>query len=212
MYHWFDPTSNDIIVITYPPGGFGNFLFFILTEFVEETVKVNNSNFEFSLSGDSHSTAKYCVTFDSRIHKVRYPCFSTADIRNKKILILSDSGVEHPSIDCITHRFPNAQIIRTYSDVKSKLLLYLTSKEKAMKDISELSQDWESDGLAKYLSQWLPVSNAHNISLTNLVSEPVETIKSLVAQLNLTLINEDRLATVCNNWKESNSKYFKFLQ
>ena len=59
----FDQNSTTATVIMYPTGGYGNFLYHVLTEFVKDTVKPKGQQFNFSTTGNSHQTYKYTEPF-----------------------------------------------------------------------------------------------------------------------------------------------------
>jgi hypothetical protein len=54
-----DFNSENAVLILYRGGAYGNFLYHVLGKHVSNTVKIDNKDFYFSSSGDSHSTFKY---------------------------------------------------------------------------------------------------------------------------------------------------------
>jgi hypothetical protein len=211
----FDPTSKDIIVINYPPGGFGNFLYHLFSEFANETVKVNN-RFEFSKTGNSHATWKYTQTY-----RAQYPYYPVIDHNanadGKKILVLCDNGLENPELDNVINTFPNAQIIRVVPNDSSRYLLMQTCTEKAaVKVLHDLSYDpliaiWDRSVLGPKIDLWTSIehSNVHNLMLTALVLDPVKEFERLCSKLGLTVFNQDNLELFCNEWAEQNRRYIE---
>ena len=53
----FDPADPNAIVIMYPTGGYGNFLYRLLSQHLENTVKLHE-DFDFSATGNSHAVSK----------------------------------------------------------------------------------------------------------------------------------------------------------
>lgn len=142
----FDKQSNNCIVIMYPTGGYGNFLYYLLSEFLEDTVKVDNTNFEFSTVGDSHSSDKYIESFllgcyhaQKILKKFTYD-YAINDTKSaaqisagKKFLVLGDTGNLGDNVNFIKKYFPNAKIIRIYaSTFKEKLIVWANCMTKTM--------------------------------------------------------------------------------
>lgn len=152
QWELFDPTSNDIILISYPTGGFGNFIYHVLTEFADQTIKINNDHFNFSDLGNSHSTAQYTDSFwhepDDYVPKIQ----KGLDIHNKKILVRHDPGWElsaGPIYEKTNKIFPNATIIRTVvnDDIIGFLIyeigLTKTTDKKIFVDIDNFIANWD---------------------------------------------------------------------
>lgn len=155
-HYKFDPKSNNCVVIMYPTGGYGNFLYYILTEFLKDTVKTNNNNFKFSNSGDSHSCKKYVEPFllgscyaNQKLKEFQY-CYAINDqftynqiSSGKKFLVLADVGNLGDNVNFLRKYFPNATIFRIYAEsFEEKLIVWancmtksdITSRTKIYKD------------------------------------------------------------------------------
>lgn len=61
----FDTSSDKIILISYPSGGFGHFLYHVLANFTNEAISCDESSCIFSEVGDNHSSNQYTNTFFS---------------------------------------------------------------------------------------------------------------------------------------------------
>jgi hypothetical protein len=229
----FDPASDKIIVIHYPPGGFGNFIFHVLSEFAAETAKFStNKYFKFGSDGNSHRTNKYTNIYFHDPDVYEPTVHSGIDITNSTILILSDNGfgVERESL--VKHRslFPNAQFVKIVLDDLSMVVCYKTSYIKARKVSNfgngEEFMDWHikhygnkirdyevREHYSTMYHQWhlgwmITDSDALNLSLTNLISNPYETLIALITELGLTVINSNKLNDLCKEWLNVNTDFF----
>jgi hypothetical protein len=222
----FDVTSSRIILLSYPAGGFGNFIFHALTEYVDQTVKVDN-NFEFSINGNSHSTNKYTNTY---YHEPNvYVPNINVDPGDSRILVLCDNGITNDSYDKLSYVFPNAQIIRVVIDDEVRPIIYKTCIIKALNsDIlienkNQVISHWSDADQAYAIREnftlfyhnwpfhWEPSSmeNVINFSLKKLIDDPVAAIADAAHELGLTVIHRDRLIEFSNEWFEANKKYFE---
>ena len=120
--------SNNAVLIHYRGGAFGNFIFHVIGSHIDSTVKVSNTNFTFSSTGDSHSTTKYVSTYHLAGQLGRclksysdYNYIPTVTDQSawqqmqdgKKFLVLCDTSV----IDNHQHllsMWPNGVMIRSY--------------------------------------------------------------------------------------------------
>ena len=59
----FDSDSSNCIVVMYPTGGYGNFLYYLLSEHLESTVKSESELWKFSSNGHSHQYPKHVEEF-----------------------------------------------------------------------------------------------------------------------------------------------------
>jgi hypothetical protein len=123
-----DFNSENAILILYRGGAYGNFLHHVIGRYVTNTVKLDNTDFKFSSSGDSHSTVKYVNTYflagqlDKKIKSysdykyvptILYQSAEDQIQAGKKFLVLCDTS----SIDNYTYLlslWPNSRMIRTY--------------------------------------------------------------------------------------------------
>ena len=220
----FDTASADIILISYPSGGFGNFLYHILTEYAEQTVKVRN-NFKFGSNGNSHKTNKYTNTYfhdpDTYIPEIAVAWSGC------RIIILCDNGINNDSYSKISNVFPNATIVRAVIDREVRPVIYKTCIIKAMntnildKNKNQILSNW-SDSSEDYAVRenftlfyhnwpfgWEAVvqENIINVSLKELMDHPVNAISKLLTKVGLTIINKDDLTTCCADWISANTQY-----
>lgn len=214
--------TDDLVLISYPSGGFGNFIFHALTVHASSTFKINNQ-FEFSLTGDSHNTVKYTNVYynDPDNYQLLIPD------SNKTTLILCDNGIINDSYDKINKTFPNAKIIRLCISKKIRPVIYQTCIIKAKRnDLISESKDhvtthW-TDSDQEYTTRenftllyhnwpfdWKFNNNCINVDIERLIIDPVNTIIWLIKQINSEVINLDQLIALCNQWQEVNQQYFK---
>lgn len=220
-----DNTSKDIILISYPSGGFGHFLYYVLTEFASGTVKVNQDALKFSDLGDCHSISKYTETYFMDPDE-----FSTTidlDVADKKILVLCDNGINNDQYQRINQTFPNATKLRLVVNPSVRPVIYQTCAIKAMglhdlvdDSIQHLSANW-SDADEEYAKRenytlmyhqwaygWLPDPTAVNVSIEKLILDPVNTIVELINSLGMTVTDLGQLQEVADAWLSANQKYF----
>lgn len=222
----FDPTSPDIILISYPSGGFGHFLYYVLTNHAGDTVKLDNNIFVISDNGDCHNSKKYTNTYqDSNSYE---PTIDDVDTKNKKILVLCDNGILNDSYERVNKVFPRAQIVRTVITDKVKPIIYQTCVAKAMltdtvtETKAHRDANW-SDAEEPYairenftllyhnwpFNAWAANNQCINVSLESLITDTFNTIKLLVTDLGMEIINDSILHTIIKNWRNKNNQYFK---
>lgn len=214
----------NVILISYPSGGFGNFLFHALTEHADSTYSPGNLKFNFSKTGNSHDTTKYTQIY----YRDPLDYVLTIPDRNKKTLVLCDNGIENDSYAKINQVFNNATIVRTVIDSSVRPVIYQTCIVKAKRsnlDIETQNQvannwlDYNEDYAKRenftlfyhnWNFGWNPVSdhNVVNVSLEQLITDPVECLTSLITQLGCQLIEHDELIRLCCQWQASNQEYF----
>ena len=139
----FDRASTNAIVIMYPTGGYGNFLYYLLTEHFDNTVKIENHKFKFSESGNSHRVYKYTEPFllgphyknlkDFTYNYQVYDQDSYDQIqKGRRFLILGDTGNLMDSVRVLQKYFSNATFIRTYAETfNEKLVLWANCMTKS---------------------------------------------------------------------------------
>lgn len=228
----FDTNSDKIIVIHYPSGGFGNFLFHVLTEFAKETVKIDNYKFDFSQTGNSHATKKYTKVFFHNPDQY-YPLISTkVEINNNYILVLSDAGTGKAgeNLQKVKSTFPNSQIIKVLLNNLSKVVLYKAIQTKIKKcqwgngeeihqhhieNFNEIITDFEiREHYTMIYHEWdiawtTPEPGIFNLDYEGLIVDPYSTLCDLINHLGLTVINHNQLINLCTKWKESNQHIFE---
>jgi hypothetical protein len=140
----FDRNSDACVLIMYPTGGYGNFLYYLLTSFLDNTVKLNNDSFEFSDTGNSHMVKKYTEIFSLGTY------YSSKNLKNfkynylieknyleqvaqgKKFLVLADMGNLGDNVNFLRKYFPRAKIIRIYAQtLEEKFLVWYNCVTKA---------------------------------------------------------------------------------
>lgn len=220
----FSTDSKDIICISYPSGGFGNFLYYVLSEFADQTVKLSNNELTFSQDGNSHSIVMYTNTYFMDPDEFRLHC--DIDPKNNKVVVLCDNGINNDSYDKINLTFPNAKIVRIVIDPAVRPIIYQTCIIKAVcQDLNtnhseHVRNNW-SDAAEDYAQRedftlmyhnwsygWEPTDSTINLSFKQLLIQPFDTIKELINQLGMQLVDEDRLKLVLADWFTANSKYF----
>lgn len=222
----FDTESKDIILISYPSGGFGNFLYHVLTEHAAQTVKVDNK-FNFNSTGNSHNTNKYTNTY---FHEPElYIPSITVEPGGNRIVVLCDNGIVNDSYTKVSKVFPNAVIVRAVIDTEIRPVIYQTCIVKAMESSpleesrNHITTNW-TDGNKDYAARenftllyhhwpfkWGEVSqkNVVNLSLKKLIDNPSDTILNLIRSIGMTPINDKGLTNLCCDWTSANKKYFK---
>lgn len=225
--NFFDPTSDDIILISYPSGGFGNFLYHVLTEHADQTVKIENSNFEFSVTGDSHGTKKY-----TNVYQNNYDSYSSIlppylDITDKKILVLCDNGIDNDSYDQPRQLFPNATIVRIVINPLLRPVVYQTCVVKAMRSTvilevkNHVNENWsdshEDFAVREHFTlfyhnwpfKWDKNDDCINLDLEFLITDPFNAIAWLVNQLKMQIVHEHILKKTLETWMHENKRYFQ---
>jgi len=216
--------QTNTILISYPSGGFGNFIFHILTEFSDLTYKPKDSFFEFSEDGNSHATAKYTNIWFHDPLNYTYKEINT----DKKILILCDNGITNDSYSNIRKYFNDALIIRTCITPSTRPIIFNTCVTKAKKSspIKEIERHVQSswiDADKNYALRenfkllyhhwpfnWEPINdkNIINLNLESLILNTADTLINLIQATGGNVINHNQLLKLCDNWKALNQKYF----
>lgn len=134
----------------YPTGGYGHFLYLLLMQHLDNTVKVLQSQFEFSKTGNSHALITPVEPFllgqrsskNYRDFKYSYGIHNAevAELisQGKKFLILGDMGNLGDNIKFLRRYFPNAKIVRVHAATfEEKLVVWFNCMTKSM-DVNEL--------------------------------------------------------------------------
>jgi len=224
---FFDTNSKDIILISYPSGGFGNFLYHILTEFADQTVKVSNNNFSFSKSGNSHDTIKYTNTYFHDPDNYEPLIDNKVDTVNKKILVLCDNGIDNDSYHKIKKKFSSATIVRIVIDSFTMPVIYGTMVKKAMQtDLLSATQEHVNANWIDYNEayavrenftllyhnwpfKWHALDDCINVSLEHLITDPINALVKLIHDLNMQVLEVNKLEITVTAWCEKNSEYFR---
>lgn len=217
--------QKNLLLISYPSGGFGNFIFHVLTEFSDNTYKPNNDKFKLSSIGDSHNTNKYTTTWyhDPDHYKLNY--IDT----DKKILILCDNGINNDTYTKIYSCFNDIQIIRNYISKPIRPVIYKTCVYKAQRstelieNYNHISANWidkdeyyaQRENFTLLYHNWpfkwdeVHENSIINLNLESLIINPYHTIEDCIKKIGGNVINEHGLKILCNNWQSVNYEYFK---
>lgn len=119
----FSKDLDNCVVLMYPTGGYGNFLYYLLSIHLSNTVNLNFENFAFGTDGNSHNFPKYAEIFDlskKNLKEFKYT-YTIADecvsqiINGKKFLVLADVSNLGDNVNFLKKYFTQAKIIRTYA-------------------------------------------------------------------------------------------------
>lgn len=212
-----------IAVISYPSGGFGNFLYFALTKFADRTVKIYNPNFEFSANGNSHTTPKYTRSWlkDPDNYTIGFDC-----PEDKIALVLCDNGINNDRYDKLRLFFKDFTIVRVNIDYNARPVIYQTCVTKAMQtdieseNIENVIHSWNSNEpyairenytlfYHNWPFKWESDPTTLNVSLEKLITQPADTIRWVISQLGCNTINNDDLDDMCASWLLKNQQYFE---
>lgn len=223
----FDPQSSDITIISYPSGGFGNFIYHVLTEFADGTVKVPNQGFHFQ-NGNSHNTVKYTSVYYHDPEKYDANLAQSVAVSDKNILVLCDNGINNDQYHKVNQTFPHAKIVRMCIDPRARPVVYQTCVLKAMRSQlhleNELNMHAWSDADEPYAQRenftllyhnwpfaWQPHPDCINIDISQLLIDPVTVIQQLIADLNMHIIRPQELHQLCDRWTQENLKFCNIM-
>lgn len=217
--------EKQIVLISYPSGGFGNFIYYVLSEFADQTYKIDNSNFEFSHDGNSHSTRKYVPVWYKDPENYKLPDEFTTD---KTVLILCDNGIKNDSYSKIRTVFKNCKILRFCISESVKPIIYKTCIIKAKRSTlidenAESLVQWEDsnedyairENYTLLYHNW-PFNwqednsqNIINVDLKDLIFDTFETLIKIIHSINAQPIETEKLKQVCERWADANSDFFQ---
>jgi hypothetical protein len=210
---------SKVILISYPSGGFGHFIFHVLTEFAEETYKPPGNKLAFSSTGNSHGTNTYSGIYRDRQENLTIPH------TDKTVLVLCDNGINNDGYAEINAKFADARIVRVTIDAAVRPIIYQTCVVKAMQatvDSQFTMANW-SDADEDYAKRenytlfyhnwpfgWQADSslNILNFSLESLVRDPFTALIVLIQQLGMTVCHRQQLHDLCVEWQQANAVYF----
>lgn len=217
--------TDNIIFISYPSGGFGNFVYHVVSNYFANTHKVSTQDFAFDALGTSHATHKYLATW---FHD---PDNYTLDFESEKTLVLLvDNGINNDSYVKLRSVFKQGIIIRLNIDELSKPVVYKTAVIKAMgsdliSDIKNVVEDNWTDSSEDYALRenftlfyknwpfrWRPVENVVNINISDLISNPLNTFEYIANAIQDEIINVSELTKLIHDWKVSNKQYFDIIE
>lgn len=218
----FDTESHNIIAISYPPGGFGHFVYHVLTHYFNETVKVADPSFTFAASGDAHASRKYAPIWNPR--DSYKPYISTQVNQHDRIVVLCDHGWNHSSVQDIWRDFPSAHVVRMVIDEDAEPVIYHTYINKTGQTFDhaqQVAQHWpeanEAWAQRENFTLWYrsrpfvfaPVMHprATNLAISQLLMSPAESFLALSRDLGLTVSDPNGLVSFCRKWLTSQQQY-----
>ena len=135
----FRADSENCILVMYPTGGYGNFLYYLLNEHLESTVKIPRTEWQFR-HGNSHSYPKYTESFllgqaeeYGNLRKFNYNYKITNAIaadqigQGKQFVVIADVGNKGDNVKFLRKYFPKACIIRMFASTFIEKLIVWTN-------------------------------------------------------------------------------------
>ena len=226
-----DRNSDKILVISYPAGGFGHFIFYLLTHFTKETVKVPDE-LQFSPTGDSHQQHRYIFPWHRNNNPYyQFDCSSVSPLDPDDIkIIIHDAGHNNEDQD-VRDYFPNARFIKVCAEPEVRIALLELSVAKALNiswdawfyqtiPSAPIKQGFsEKTPWTLHQLVWRNVNftfpkfcpsgypNVTNVSLKNFIVDTERTFRKLARDLNLTVINDQLLQTKLHEWSNVHQRY-----
>lgn len=128
----------------YPAGGYGNFLYYLLTEHLESTVKPAQASWGFE-HGNSHQYPKHTESFLLGVAENKgtlknfhysYKIINDSVIphinQGKQFVVLADVGNKGDNVKFLRKYFPNAKIVRVFAEhFIEKLVLWTNCMTKS---------------------------------------------------------------------------------
>jgi len=210
---------SKVTLISYPSGGFGHFIFHVLTEFAEETYKPSDNKLAFSSTGNSHGTKTYSGIYRDEQYNLTIPN------TDKTVLVLCDNGINNDGYAEINAKFADACIVRVTIDTAVRPIIYQTCVVKAMQTTvdsqftmanwSDADEDYaKRENYTLFYHNWpfgWQADNSPNIlnfSLEGLVRDPFTALIVLIQQLGMTICHRQQLYDLCVEWQQANAVYF----
>jgi hypothetical protein len=204
-----------------------------MTHFFKETIKVEKTLKLYDSVGTTHNQKKY-------VNSIRAPLISNYKLNitvpytsTEKIVLLLESytgnenNINYDIYSDLKKKFPNAQLVKSVIDDDAVPVYYLTSSKKTEFQFDHCTyiNMWESSdeeySIREYWSLWyhsVPFmfakstnANIINVQLSNLITNPANTIAELATNLNLSITNRQELQFFCRDWIRSQLDYFKIL-
>lgn len=215
----------NIVFVSYPSGGFGHFVFHILTHHFKNTHKVDNNVLVFSANGDSHNTEKYLPIWfhDPDVYNVDFKSDATQ-------VILVDNGIENDSYKKLREKFNHGTIVRLTISDRIRPVIYKTMAVKARdsdpisETLGHVKEKWQEVNdwsirenftmlYKNWPFNWQPIESYDiiNLSIEDLIVNTQSALKNLAKQLDDEILEEHRLNQLIINWKRQNQKYFDIL-
>jgi hypothetical protein len=174
--------DKNIFCVWYPSGGFGHFISAVLTLHGTGFVRPNNTAYQFSANGNSHSSDLTAPKFFAGTVDYDFDFSGSA----KKYVVLVDPGIDNET-NRFVEQYPNAQVLKvSYSAATWPIVAY-TSIHKAMESSiqTELAVDvplWPTkQNWAQrekyflfltehhYRNMWQPLDGCHNLLIDDLL-------------------------------------------
>jgi hypothetical protein len=217
--------SGDIIFVSYPSGGFGNFVFHVLTHHFKNTHKVSKNDFNFSPDGNSHSTTKYLPDW---FHD---PDEYILDFEsNRKLVLLVDNGITNDGYTKLRARFNHGTIVRLNISDNVRPVVYKTMAVKAQRSdpvketLANVKSNWDDNYdwnirenftllYKNWPFAWNPIiaTDLVNVSIEDLIRNPLDTFRTLAVALDDEIVEHEELDKLILEWKKKNQKYFDIL-
>jgi len=135
----FDAESKNCILVMYPTGGYGNFIYYLLSEHLKSTVKIPKVNWNFQY-GNSHNYPKHTESFllgsvaeygNLRDFDYNYQIMNTSAVdqirQGKQFVVLADVGNKGDNVKFLRRYFPNANIVRVFAETFIEKLILWTN-------------------------------------------------------------------------------------
>lgn len=133
----FNADSEKCILVMYPTGGYGNFLYYLLSEHLNSTVKIPRVDWDFHY-GNSHSYPKHTESFmlgyvaeygNLKNFNYSYQITNTSAVdqigQGKQFVVLADVGNKGDNVKFLRRYFPNATVVRVFAETfTEKLILW----------------------------------------------------------------------------------------
>lgn len=218
-------SESNVLVINYPSGGFGNFLYHLLTAYADNTVKIGGHKFNFSATGNSHDNKRYTDPIKKLTAGYTIKFLDKTNLH----LVTHDPGIDSPvseHFQQIKEYFPNAKIVHCYLTEQIRPVIYKTFMIKAynkdpvsyLKDA--VDQQWHSnedyairENFTKLYHNWAwpwpAMPDAINFNLEKFVQNPFRAINTLIEHTSGKLINKRKCRQTLKQWYVENFKYFE---
>lgn len=136
----FSRETSNCIVVMYPSGGYGNFLYYLISEHLESTVKSNNVDWKFDSTGNSHQYPKHTEsfllgeayykgslgTFDYQ-YRITDQSIIPQISQGKHLVVLGDVGNKGDNVRFLKSYFPQSKIVRIFAETFLQKLIVWTN-------------------------------------------------------------------------------------
>lgn len=218
--------QENVLVISYPSGGFGNFIYHLLSAYADNTVKIGGHKFNFSSTGNSHNNKRYTDPIKqlSSDYKIQFQ-----DSKNLH-LVTYDPGINNKQDKFLKLKkyFPNAKIVNCHLTDAIRPVIYKTfmikahNKNPVNHSIKTVEQNWQTcsdytirENFTLFYNQWswhwpaLSQNGVINFNLESFITNPFYTLNQLIESTGGKLINKNKCKKTLQEWYKSNFKYFE---